>query len=90
MIKFSIDESNIKELEIQGDVCTLSAELSMLISRMYRMIKDEDADIAEEFKQLTIGQIEMPFMSSEELAAKTLEALLKMFANSKEESEKDD
>ena len=90
MIKFSIDESNIKELEIKGDVCTLSAELSMLISRMYRMIKKEDEDIAEEFKQLTVSQIDMPFMSSEELAAKTLETLLKMFANSKKESEEDD
>lgn len=90
MIKFSIDKSNIKELEIKGDICTLSAELSMLISRMYRMIKDEDADIAEEFKLLTIRQIEMPFMSNKELTAKTLETLLKMFANSKEESEEDD
>lgn len=90
MIRFSIDESNIKELKIKGDVYTLSAELSMLISRMYEMIKEEDEDIAEKFKQLTIGQIEMPFMSSKELAAKTLEALLKMFANSKEESEEDD
>ena len=90
MIKFSIDESNIKELEIKGDVCTLSAELSMLISRMYRMIKKEDEDIAEEFKQLTISQIDMPFMSSEELAAKTLKTLLKMFADSKKESEEDD
>ena len=71
MIKYNIDHKNSvlnAELEVKGDVATITADVILLVSEIYSDMKAKNPDSAKEFKDNIITAIEdgVVFVSEEE------------------------
>lgn len=68
MIKYDTNESKI---EVNGTVIDIAAESSFMIRQIYKLIREENPDAGERFKEMICNSIKDCFLSDEEIRERT-------------------
>lgn len=87
-VHFDVDEDRC-ELSVKGSVATLCADTIMIIKHVYKGIREENPELAENYKKLMIEGIESAFMPKKEMDNWVMKNLLETLKDVKEHNNDD-